>query len=176
MSQDKNTFTSLSSWSIQNTGYPGSTITATNTAEDSTLSFTGQIRLLEPWGLRVNVGIPNAAQSEIESVAVTFTQGTRTEIVTADYNADYSAVRDGIWYSADLTGIQTQYLGEDIDFTVVVTLAGGTTIETEENKTVNMVDVLESCAASDDYSREEQNVYEAILNWFTAYQAYLARN
>lgn len=176
LSQDKNTFTSLSSWSIQNTGYPGSTITATNTAEDSTLSFTGQIRLLEPWGLRVNVGIPNVAQSEIESVEVTFTQGDRTKIVTAEYNADYSQAKGGIWCSADLTGIQTQYLGEDIDFTVVVTLAGGTTIETEETKTVNMVDVLKSCAANGAYSREEQNVYKAILNWFTAYQAYLAKN
>lgn len=176
LSQDKNTFTSLSSWSIQNTGYPGSTITATNTAEDSTLRFTGQIRLLEPWGLRVNVGIPSVEQHEIESVEVTFTQDDRTKTVTADYNADYSQAKGGIWYSADLTGIQTRYLDDSISFTAVVTLADGTTIKTEETKTVNMVDVLEKCAASGDYSGEEQNVYEAILNWFTAYQAYLKAN
>lgn len=172
-----NEFTSSGgSWFAQNTG-AGGTITAPNaTEEDKALRFTGQIRLLEPWGLRVNVGIPNVAQSEIESVAVTFTQGTRTETVTAEYNADYSQAKDGVWYSADLTGIRTQYLNEDIEFIAVVTLTDGTPIETEENKTVNMVNVLESCAANGDYSSEERAVYEAILGWFTAYQAYLARN
>ena len=168
-----NEFTSSDgSWFAQNTG-AGGTVTAPNATVERGLRFTGQIRLLEPWGLRVNVGIPSVAQSEIESVKGTFTQGDRIETVTADYNADYSEVRSGIWYSADLTGIQTQYLDKDIDFTVVVTLADGTTSETDETKTVNMVNVLENCAASGDYSREEQNVYEAILNWFTAYQAYL---
>ena len=172
-----NEFTSSGgSWFAQNTG-AGGTITAPNaTEEDKALSFTGQIRLLEPWGLRVNVGIPNVAQSEIESVKVTFTQGDRTEMVTAGYNADYSQAKGGVWYSADLTGIQTQYLGDSIGFTAVVTLTDGTPIETEENKTVNMVNVLANCAASGNYSREEQNVYEAILNWFTAYQAYLKAN
>lgn len=172
-----NEFTSSGgSWFAQNTG-AGGTITAPNaTEEDKALSFTGQIRLLEPWGLRVNVGIPNVAQSEIESVKVTFTQGDRTEMVTAGYNADYSQAKDGIWYSADLTGIQTQCLDDSISFTAVVTLADRTTIKTEETKTVNMVNVLESCAANGAYSREEQNVYKAILNWFTAYQAYLKAN
>lgn len=172
-----NEFTSSGgSWFAQNTG-AGGTITAPNaTEEDKALSFTGQIRLLEPWGLRVNVGIPNVAQSEIESVKVTFTQGDRIEMVTAGYNADYSQAKGGVWYSADLTGIRTQYLNEDIEFTAVVTLTDGTPIETEENKTVNMVNVLESCAANGDYSSEERAVYEAILGWFTAYQAYLARN
>ena len=161
-------------WYVQNSG-AGGTVTAPNATveEDKALRFTGQIRLIEPWGLRVNVGIPNAAQSEIESVKVTFTQGDRTETVTAGYNADYSQAKVGVWYSADLTGIRTQYLNEDIEFTAVVTLADGTTIKTEETKTVNMVDVLESCAANGDYSSEERAVYEAILDWFTAYQAYL---
>lgn len=169
-----NEFTSSGgSWFAQNTG-AGGTITAPNaTEEDKALSFTGQIRLIEPWGLRVNVGIPNVAQSEIESVKVTFTQGDRTEMVTAGYNADYSQAKGGVWYSADLTGIQTQCLDDSISFTAVVTLADRTTIKTEETKTVNMVNVLESCAANGAYSREEQNVYKAILNWFTAYQAYL---
>ena len=172
-----NEFTSSGgSWFAQNTG-AGGTITAPNaTEEDKALSFTGQIRLIEPWGLRVNVGIPNVAQSEIESVKVTFTQGDRTEMVTAGYNADYSQAKGGVWYSADLTGIQTQYLGDSIGFTAVVTLTDGTPIETEETRTVNMVNVLKNCAASGNYSREEQNVYEAILNWFTAYQAYLKAN
>ena len=172
-----NEFTSSDgSWFAQNTG-AGGTITAPNaTEEDNTLRFTGQIRLLEPWGLRVNVGIPNVEQREIESVEVTFTQGNRTKTVTAKYNADYSQAKGGVWYSADLTGIQTQYLDDSISFTAVVALTDGTTIGTEEPKTVNMVDVLEDCAASGDYLREEQDVYQAILDWFTAYQAYLAKN
>lgn len=165
-------------WWVQNAYGMGGTVTAPNATveEDKALRFTGQIRLIEPWGLRVNVGIPNVEQREIESVEVTFTQGNRTKTVTAKYNADYSQAKGGVWYSADLTGIQTQYLDDSISFTAVVTLADRTTIKTEEPKTVNMVNVLESCAANGAYSREEQNVYKAILDWFTAYQAYLAKN
>ena len=39
-----------------------------------------------------------------------------------------------------------------------------------------MVDVLKSCAGHGNYSSEERAVYEAILDWFTAYQAYLKAN
>lgn len=150
------------------------TLTAVWEADAPSLRFTGQIRLIEPWGLRINVGMPDGTtQDDIRSATVTFTQKNETKTITAEYNAAYSQARGGLYYNADFTGIQTQYLDEPIEFTAVVTLRDGTTIETEGVKTVNMVDILESCAASSAYSRAERNVYTAILNWFNAYQVYL---
>ena len=40
----------------------------------------------------------------------------------------------------------------------------------------SLIQGLTVSAASGAYSGEERAVYEAILDWFTAYQAYLARN
>ena len=162
-------------WYVQNTGAGGTVTTPNATEEDVALRFTGQIRLIEPWGLRVNVGIPGVETSKISSVVVTFIQGGTTKEVTAEYNAAYSQAKGCADYSADLTGIQTQYLNESISFTAEVSLADGTTLSSEEEKTVNMVSILTSCAASSDYTREERNVYTAILNWFNAYQAYLEK-
>lgn len=161
-------FSAVDGWQAINTGYEGTEMTV---PENYSLRFVGQIRLIEPWGLRINVAALNngtaVEQSAVRSVRIGFVQGTGGyQWITAAQNGNY--------YSADFTGIQTQYLNTPIRFAAEVTLTDGTVIESGD-KTVNLLELLKSSASSSANSAKERAVYQAIVNWFNAYQSYLGK-
>lgn len=154
-----------------------------------TMQFARQIRLYEPWGVRVSVMV-NANgtalelenNSAIESIGMYFLQGgahpTQDTLtakgiwVAGEYNELLSTTQDV--FSSDFIGIQTNKLDETVYYMACLKMADGTTVYSEI-RSLSLIDLLNAGADNSNMSYEERNVYRAILNWFEAYQNYLNR-
>ena len=196
-SLSSNTFTIPESDAINNTGWgegkQGTITTCENNtfAEESpavyTMKFARQIRLYEPWGVRVSMmvdlnGSAIALQnnSNVKSVGIYFLQGGTAPgqetmaasgtLVASEFNAALSSSQDV--YSSDFVGIQTSKLAETIYYMGALTLADGTTVYSDVRE-MSVLELLQAGVSNASMSTEEKNVYQAIINWYDAYQTYL---
>lgn len=186
-------FTAEAGWTLLNKGtVTNYTLIQNPDPVTYEIKFARQIRLYDPWGVRVSARIVDSngvvlTPDDIETVGIYFYQAADGETVTSSeqlmtkgnyigsaYNENLSEARGYTYFSSDYTGVATNKLDATIYYMGCAELTNGETVSSDVRE-MSLFDLLTTAAddSAGGYSAEEKAVYQAILNWFDAYQVYL---
>lgn len=148
-------------------------------------NFVGQLRLIEPWGLKVSTSalidgeaFTQAHYDAVKSAGFYFYEGDTDDAATVKTGkyvkvSEYTAIDGKLYMSGAMNGIYTKDLDKTVTVVAVITLNNGTTVTSAIKKIVPL-DFITSLKDNENVSAAERAVYKAMYDMHVTYKAYLA--